>query len=108
MTPYLIIWVASAAATSLAHAGPYRDEIAQLQSAARRAETVPGAAPTAPQSVGAQLGHQPTPQSVKQAEEQANSRVATVLSRAAALDAQGKEAECMRAAIEARRLLDLN
>jgi hypothetical protein len=45
--------------------GARRDEIEQLQSVARRVATNPDEGPTAQQSVGAQLGHQPTPASVK-------------------------------------------
>jgi hypothetical protein len=95
-------------APSLAHAATCRDEIARLQSAARRVATNPDAGPAAPQSVGAQLGHQPTPESVKQAEKQAQSRFAAILARARALDARGRHAQCMHAVTDARRTLELD
>jgi hypothetical protein len=88
----------------LAQAGSCSDEIAQL----RRAAASSGAAPTAPQSVGAQLGRQPTPGSVQQAEQAAQSSFAALLARADALDAEGKHAECMQAVITAKRMLELN
>ena len=88
--------------------GAHRDEIEQLQSAARRVATNPDEGPTARQSVGAQLGHQPTPASVKQAEKQAQSRFAAILARARVLDAQGRHTQCMRAVADARRTLDMN
>jgi hypothetical protein len=48
-----------------AHAGPCSDAIAQVQAAANQSTGNPAAGPTAPQSIGAQLGRQPTPESVQ-------------------------------------------
>jgi len=93
---------------SSAHAGPCADEIAQLREAAGRSASNPTTGPTAPQSVGAQLGRQPTPESVKRAREEAQARFAVVLARAEALDAEGKHAECMQAVADAKRVLELN
>jgi hypothetical protein len=103
-----VVFAVLGATPSLAQAVACRDEIAQLQSAARRVATTPDAGPTAPQSVGAQLGHQPTPKSVKQAEKQAESRFAAILARARTLDARGRHAQCMRTVAHARRMLELN
>jgi hypothetical protein len=48
-----------------AHAGPCTERIAQFEKAVRQSAENPSAGPTAPQSIGAQLGRQPTPSSVK-------------------------------------------
>jgi hypothetical protein len=103
-----IVFAVLGATPSLAHAAACRDEIAHLQQAARRVANNPDAGPTGRQSVGAQLGHQPTPESVSQAEKQAQSRFAAVLARARALDARGKVAQCKRAVADARRMLELD
>jgi hypothetical protein len=51
---------------------------------------------------------EPTPESVQQAEVGAWSNFTPVLTRAQALGAQGKHAECMDAPTEARRIPELN
>jgi hypothetical protein len=78
-----------------AHAGPCADEIAQLEKALLQSGSNPAAGPTAPQSIGAQLRHQPTPDSVRRAEVDSRAGLDAILSRAKALDAEGKTAECM-------------
>jgi hypothetical protein len=88
----------------LAQAASCSDEITQL----RRAAITPGAGPTAPQSVDAQLRRQPTPESVQRAEQAAQSSFAALLARAEALAAEGKHAECMEAVTNAKRMLELN
>ena len=91
-----------------AHAGPCSDQIAQLRARSASMHNQPGAAPSARQSVVAQLGHQPTPASVQQAEQGAWSNFAAVLAHAGTLDNEGKSAECMKAVANARRILELN
>ena len=54
-----------------AHAGPSSAKIAQFELAVRRSTGNPNAGPFAPQSIGAQIDRQPTPASVKRAEERA-------------------------------------
>jgi hypothetical protein len=56
---------------------------------------MPLPSPTAPQSIGAQLGRQPTPESVRRAEVDSRAGLDAILSRAKALDAEGETAECM-------------
>ena len=98
----LITGAALALGATSAHAGPCTEEIAKFEDAvSRRAAANPGAGPTARQSVGAQLGRQPTPSSVAQAEERAQSTFAATLERAKALDAEGN-AECTQALAEAK------
>jgi hypothetical protein len=62
-----------------AHAGPCSSEIAQFEQAVRQSAGNPGAGPMAPQSIGAQLDRQPTPGSIKQAEERAQATFASAL-----------------------------
>jgi hypothetical protein len=62
-----------------AHAGPCSSEIAQFEQAVRQSAGNPGAGPMAPQSIGAQLDRQPTPGSIKQAEERAQATFAAAL-----------------------------
>ena len=93
--------------TASAHAGPCTSAIAQFERALRQSGNEPGAGPTARQSVGAQLGHQPTPSSVKRAEERAQTNFAGALARAKRLDARLNRSGCKRALAEARRLYEL-
>jgi len=90
-----------------AEAGPCTKEIAQFEKAVRASAKNPDAGPTARQTIGAQLGRQPTRSSVKQAEARAQNSFAEALARAKALDAQGKRAECKQALTEAKSLFDL-
>lgn len=83
-----------------AHAGPCTPEIEQFEKAMR--EAGPGAGPSAPQSIGAQLSHQPTAESMKQAERRARAGFEAVLARAKKFDAEGKRAECMEALTDAK------
>jgi hypothetical protein len=59
---------------------------------------------TAPQSVGAQLEHQPTPASVKQAQEQLKKKFAATMARAKRYDAQGNRLGCTRELAAAKRM----
>jgi hypothetical protein len=67
----------------------------------------PDAGTTGRQSIGAQLGHQPTPSSVKRADRRAQTNFAAALARAKRLDARGNRSGCRRALAQARRLYDL-
>lgn len=89
------VYIALALGVTSAHASPCSDEIAQLEKAVRQSESNSAAGPTASQSIGAQLGHQPTPESVRRAEVDSRGGVDAILTRAKALDAEGKTAECM-------------
>jgi hypothetical protein len=64
----LVVYIALGLGVTSAHASPCGDAIAQLEKAVRQSESNPAAGPTASQSIGAQLGHQPTPESVRRAE----------------------------------------
>ena len=87
----LILGIASA------HAGPCSSEIAQFERAVRQSAGDPNAGPFARQSIGAQLGWQPTPASVRRAERRAQAAFEATLARAKRRDARGDRAGCMRA-----------
>src|SRR4029450_4980467 len=85
-------WVAAVAfglGVASAHAGPCTHKIAQFEHAVRQSATNPGAGPMAPQSIGAQLGYQPTPGSVQRAEERTQAAFAGARARGTRLRARG-------------------
>jgi hypothetical protein len=90
-----------------AHAGPCTADIKQFEQEVRRSGRNPNAGPMAPQTVGAQLGHQPTPTSVRQAEKHAQAAFASALMSAKRFDTRGDRAACMRALTRAKRLYSL-
>jgi hypothetical protein len=90
-----------------AHAGPCTADIKQFEQEIRRSGRNPNAGPMAPQTVGAQLGHQPTPTSVRQAEKHAQAAFASALMSAKRFDTRGDRAACMRALTRAKRLYSL-
>ncbi len=103
-------WVVAAAfglGIGSTHAGPCTSKIAQFEQAVRQSAGNPNAGPMAPQSIGAQLGYQPTPASIKRAEQQAKATFAATLARAKRLDAKGDRTGCMRALAAARRMYNL-
>ncbi|MGA8649378.1 MAG: hypothetical protein WB677_01920 [Xanthobacteraceae bacterium] len=91
-----------------AQAGPCTTQISQVEQAIRQARAMsrPGGAgePSAPQSVGAQLHHQPTPGSVQSAERVASAEGDAALERARKADAAGEAAACAKALVEAKAL----
>jgi hypothetical protein len=103
-------WVAAVAfglGVASAHAGPCTHKIAQFEQAVRQSANNPDAGPMAPQSIGAQLGYQPTPGSVQRAEERTQAAFAATLTRAKRLDARGNRAGCTRALTAAKRMYNL-
>ena len=90
-----------------AHAGPCTSKIAQFEQAVRQSANNPNAGPMAPQSIGAQLGYQPTPASIKRAQARAWAIFDATLGRAKRFDARGNRRGCMRALAAAKRMYDL-
>lgn len=90
-----------------AHAGPCTDKIAQFELAVRQSAGQPNAGPMAPQSIGAQIDRQPTPASIKRAEERAQAKFAATLARAKRFDARGNRAGCTRALAQAEAMYNL-
>jgi hypothetical protein len=90
-----------------AHAGPCTVDIARFELAARQSAGKPDAGPFAPQSIGAQIDRQPTPDSFKRAEKRAQAIFAATLARAKRLDARGNRAGCTQALSAARDMYNL-
>lgn len=90
-----------------AQAGPCSSAIARFEQAVRQSANNPNAGPMAPQSVGAQLGYQPTPASIEQAQQRAWAAFDAALRRAKRLDARGDRAGCRRALAAAKRMYNL-
>jgi hypothetical protein len=93
-----------ALAATNAWAGPCTSDIAEFEAAIQRSQGNPLAGLTAPQSVGAQLGHEPTPASVKQAEQRLKKKFAATMARAKRYDAQGNRLGCTRELAAAKRM----
>ena len=87
-----------------AQAGPCSEDIAQFEAAMRQSVGNPNAGLTAPQSVGAQLGHEPTPDSLKRAQERLQAKFSATMARAKRLDARGDRTGCSRALSAAKRM----
>jgi hypothetical protein len=90
------------------YAGPCTAQIAQLEQRIREVQAFspqggPGE-PSLPQSVGAQLHHQPTVRSVEGAESKANAEGAAALDRARQADAAGDAKGCAKALQDAKDL----
>jgi hypothetical protein len=94
-----------------AHAGPCSAQIAQVKlqiSQAQKVAAPRGAGePSAAQSVGAQLHHQPTPSTVQSAEHKANAEGEAALDRAHKADAAGDAKACAIALEQVRALYGL-
>ena len=98
--------VALVAGSAACNAGPCTTQITQLEQQIRAAQasSPPGGPgdPSARQTIGAQLHHQPTPGSVERAEHRATADGDVALERARKADAEGNAAECAKALAEAK------
>jgi hypothetical protein len=84
-------------------AGPCGADIKRFEQEIRRSAKSPGAGPMARQTIGAQLGHQPTRASVRIAEKRAQAAFTEALMRAKRYNAQGDRG-CRQALTYAERL----
>ncbi len=103
ITAALIGAVLAFAATN-ALAGPCTSDIADFEAAIRSSQGNPLAGLSAPQSVGADLSHQPTPASVAQAQQRLKKRFSATMARAKRYDAQGNRLGCTRELNAAKRM----
>jgi hypothetical protein len=87
-----------------AWAGPCTSDIAAFEAAVAGSRGDPMAGLTARQSVGADLGHQPTPASVEKAQARLKSKFAATMARARRYDAQGNRLGCTRELTAAKRM----
>jgi hypothetical protein len=102
-----IVAIVSVLNIGMASAGPCTDEIAKFQNALPRDKNgEPAFVGTAPQSIGAQLEHQPTRVSVERAKKQAQAQIYSVLAQAEASNSEGKQGECKDAIARAKLLLN--
>jgi hypothetical protein len=105
--PALMIAVLVAGAVD-AQAGPCTTQIATIERAIQGTTPSPDSGASAPQSVGAQLHHQPTPGSVEGAENRARADGLAALDRARKADAAGDAAACAKAIEDAKLIYGLN
>jgi hypothetical protein len=105
---WIIIGAASIGGANAVHAGPCMAQIAAIELQIKRTPPGPQTGPTAPQSVDAQLHHQPTPGDVSHAEHIANKDADGALERARTADIAGDAAGCNAAVDEAKRLYDVD
>jgi hypothetical protein len=96
------LFVAISVAT--AHAGPCSAEIEKIEKLVANPNS--GIAPTARQTVGAQLSRQPTPESIARAEQKADSHYDEVLSKAKSLDAANNP-DCTKVVAELKLLVGM-
>jgi len=99
--------VATTAATLLggsgaAHSGPCTSQIEELEQQIGHVSSSAKSGPTAPQSIEAQLHHQPTPETVRNAERKANADAAAALQNARQADTDDNPAACVKALNEAK------
>jgi len=107
-TAVLIVGAIICLSDTSAYSGPCSNEIAQFENAVRQSAGNPNAGPTLPQSIGAQIDRQPTPDTVRRAEKQAQRMFERTLARAKKLDARGDFAGCTRALADAKDLYILH
>jgi hypothetical protein len=98
--------------SAASYAGPCTTEISRVEQRIRAAQVSPSPGDagdaTAPQSVGAQLHHQPTPNSVLSAERMANADGEAALARARNADTAGDASACAKALAEAKALYGID
>jgi hypothetical protein len=106
-----ILTTALLASASVAQAGPCTSQIAATEQQINQSAAAlpPGGAgtPSADQTIGAQLHHQPTPSAVENAERKANAQGEAALAQARKADASGNANACTEALREARHLYGL-
>jgi hypothetical protein len=86
-----------------AQSGPCTPQIELLERQIGHASSSAKSGPTAPQSIEAQLHHQPTPETVRNAERKANADAAAALQRARQADTDDNPAACAKALDEGKR-----
>jgi hypothetical protein len=111
-------WIVALACAALlagaaaAQAGPCTKQISGLEQRIRQLQANPSPSgaglPSASQTVGAQLHHQPTPGSVENAQSKANADADAALARARKADDAGDAAACAAALDEAKRLYGID
>lgn len=100
------------ASVAAAQAGPCTKQIAEVEQQITQLQGTPSSSgagqPSGPQTVGAQLHHQPTPGSVEGAQSKASADASAVLRRARKADTAGDAKACAAAIDEAKRLYGID
>jgi hypothetical protein len=100
------------AGVTAAQAGPCTKQIATVEQQIQQLQATPSSSgagqPSAQQTVGAQLHHQPTPGSIENAQSKANAEGSAALGRARKADAAGDAKACAAALDEAKRLYGID
>jgi hypothetical protein len=108
----MLVTLALLASAAPAQAGPCTTQISEVEQKIAQLQTNPSPSgvgqPSAPQTLGAQLHHQPTPGSVDNAVSKANADAEAALGRARKADAEGDAAACTAALDEAKRLYGID
>jgi hypothetical protein len=104
LQPTAVLVVALWLNSGLAQAGPCAPDISQFEATIYQSAGDPFAGLTARQSVNAQLGRQPTPESLHQANERLKSQFSAAMARAKRYDAQGNRSGCTRALKAAKKM----
>jgi hypothetical protein len=102
-TAGLVAFASTLIVSGYVQAGPCTADIAQFEATIRQSGGNPDAGLSARQSVGAQLGHQPTPGSVENAEDRLQAQFSAQMARAKQLDQEGSRT-CIKALSAARRM----
>jgi hypothetical protein len=90
-----------------ANASPCTGQIAEFRGALPHdGDGRPTFVGSAPQSIAAQLEHQPTRESVERAKKQSQTQLLTVLAQAETLDLEGRRRECLDAFARAKLMLN--
>jgi hypothetical protein len=107
-----LVGVALSASGTAAQAGPCTKQIADLEQKITQLKQNPSLSgagqPSASQTLGAQLHHQPTPGSVESAESKASVDASAALGRARKADDAGDAAACAAALEEAKRIYGID
>lgn len=90
-----------------AYAGPCSAQLARIEQHIQTNDQDSFVGPTARQTVGAQLGRQPTPATVGRAEQRANTLVQAALNRIRQADDAGDAAACREAVAQFKNLYGL-
>jgi hypothetical protein len=90
--------------SATAWAGPCTSDIGQFEAMVRSSPENSLAGLDTRQSIGAQLGRQPTPSSVDKSEARLKTKFATTMARTKRYDAQGNRLGCRRELARAKRM----
>jgi hypothetical protein len=92
---------------SFAHAGPCTAQVAQIERQINADTATASEGPSAAQTIGAQLGRQPTPATVQRAEQEAGAFAQAALNNVRKADNAGNAAACREALAKLKDLYGL-